>query len=103
MLDLLLHGTPTGAVKGHAGLSVRPKGAGQSDFRPKGAGQSDLSAQIRASGTHLAHFWGQGWKMLKLELLELIWATSEARAGKCSNQGFWSSFGALLGPRPENV
>jgi hypothetical protein len=30
------------------------------------------SPQIDASGTHFVDFWGQGWKIFKSELLELI-------------------------------
>ena len=39
--------------------------------------------------------------MLKSSLLELVLSTSGAKAGKCSNRVFWSSFCRLLEPRPE--
>jgi hypothetical protein len=77
------------------------------------------NAQIEPSGAHFVDFWSQGWKMLKSSLLQLIWSTSGAKAGKyikssllelilytsgahvrkCPNRAFWSSFCQLLEPR----
>ena len=59
--------------------------------------------QIEFSGAHFVDFWSQGLKMLKSTLLEFILVTSGAKAWKCSNRLFWSSFCRLLEPRPENV
>jgi len=59
--------------------------------------------QIEFSGAHFVDFWSQGLKMLKSTLLEFILVTSGAKAWKCSNRLFWSSFCRLLEPRPENA
>ena len=59
--------------------------------------------QIESSGAHFVDFWSQGLKMLKSTVLEFILVTSGAKAWKCSNLLFWSSFCRLLEPRPENA
>ena len=61
------------------------------------------NAQIDPSGVHFSDFWSQGLEMLKSTFLELILSTSGAKAWKCSNRSFWSSFCRLLEAWPENA
>ena len=58
--------------------------------------------QIKTPGIGLVYFWSRNLKVIKSNLLGLVFSTSGAKAGKSSNLVSWESLCRFLDPRMES-